>query len=133
MSFLSWEEMEELTQSGMFPMENSSQKLQSDTTNTAVVFSSSLIQESSLFGKQIGNTADVDIKGNLLSYGGRCGSIIDAIQFFYWSETFSICYLYFNEEYVIIFPLILYILTFIGRDSLLTNERINMIVLFMNL
>lgn len=26
---------------------------------------------SPFFGKQIGNTADVDIKGNLLSYGGR--------------------------------------------------------------
>lgn len=35
--------------------------------------------------------------------------------------------------YVIIFTLILYILTFIGRDILLINERINMIVLFMNL
>ena len=42
-------------------------------------------------------------------------------------------YLYFDEEYVIIFTLILYILTFIGRDILLINERINMIVLFMNL
>ena len=34
------------------PMENSSQKLQSDTTNTAVVFSSSLIQESSLLSSE---------------------------------------------------------------------------------
>lgn len=40
---------------------------------------------SPFFGKQIGNTADVDIKGNLLSYGGRSGSLVDAIQFFYWS------------------------------------------------
>ena len=42
-------------------------------------------KSSPFFGKQTGSTADIEIRGNLLAIGGRSGSIVDAIQFFYWS------------------------------------------------
>lgn len=38
---------------------------------------------SQLFGKGKGSQAVVPINGNLIAYGGRCGSNIDAIQFYY--------------------------------------------------
>jgi len=39
---------------------------------------------SPVFGNQTGNYEVVNIKGNLLCYGGRCGDCVDQIKFYYY-------------------------------------------------
>lgn len=42
-------------------------------------------KSSPFFGSALECNAEVEIRGNLLAIGGRYGSLVDAIQFFYWS------------------------------------------------